>query len=200
MIAVAIVPLLFAVFALGGTIVARKLSARLERFEDGPLPGDVSPARLTGAAALLGAALAIRGADPSQIAVGALLCLSLAAIWYCDVRFGIIPDAFSLGALAIVAVGAVVLQQWFVLVSSAVVAMPFAAAAAASRGRGMGWGDVKLVALGGAVLGLEPAILAFGMACAAAAFVGMLQRRRSQAIALGPYLVSAIAFSAVLVP
>lgn len=200
MIALAIVPALFAAAALAGTNLARKLSARLERFEDGPLPGDVSPARLAGAAALLGAALVLHGAEASQIAVGTLLCLSLAAIWYCDVRFGIIPDAFSLGALAAVLIAAIALQQWFVLASGALVALPFGVAAAASEGRGMGWGDVKLVALGGAVLGLEPAIFAFAIACAVAAVAGMLQRRRSRVIALGPYLVSAIAFSAVLAP
>jgi leader peptidase (prepilin peptidase)/N-methyltransferase len=71
--------------------------------------------------------------------------------------------------------------------------VPFAVAALASRGLGMGWGDVKLVALGGAVLGWEAAILAFGCACALAVIVALARKRRHEPLAFAPYLVAAIA-------
>jgi len=58
----------------------------------------------------------------------------------------------------------------------------------------MGWGDVKLAALGGAVLGVQTAILAAAGACLIATFVNVLQKRdKAQPIAFAPYLSSAIA-------
>ena len=65
-----------------------------------------------------------------------------------------------------------------------------------SRGRGMGWGDAKLAALGGALLGAREAALAFMLAAVAAAVIA---RRAACArdiaprpIAFGPYLAAAI--------
>ena len=127
----------------------------------------------------------------------AVLMGVLVAIWCSDVRCGIVPDAFTLVPLAAVVVTAAVTQQWWVIASAAIVFVPFAGAALASRGRGMGWGDVKLVALGGAVLGYEAAILGFGLACAAAVLVALARRRGSEPIAFAPYLVAAIAIPLV---
>jgi prepilin signal peptidase PulO-like enzyme (type II secretory pathway) len=57
----------------------------------------------------------------------------------------------------------------------------------------MGWGDVKLVALGGAVLGIHAAVLAFAAACLIAVAVAALLKRRSEPIPFAPYLAVAIA-------
>ena len=62
------------------------------------------------------------------------------------------------------------------LVSALIVVVPFALAALLSRGRGMGWGDVKLAAVAGALLGASNALLALALAAFAAA-VGARFRR-----------------------
>jgi prepilin signal peptidase PulO-like enzyme (type II secretory pathway) len=80
-----------------------------------------------------------------------------------------------------------------VLLASAVPAIPFAVMAWRTKGLGLGWGDVKLVALGGALLGMQTAILAFALAAIAAIVVARVQRRTSEPLAFGPYLVAAIA-------
>ena len=78
---------------------------------------------------------------------------ALTGCWYCDLARGIVPDFFTLFPLAALGSFAAVEGEWRVLISAAVPFVPFALAAVFSRGRGMGWGDAKLVALGGAVLG-----------------------------------------------
>lgn len=58
----------------------------------------------------------------------------------------------------------------------------------------MGWGDAKLAALGGALLGIGPATVAFVLASFVAALAAWLKyRKRNAQVAMGPYLVAAIA-------
>jgi prepilin signal peptidase PulO-like enzyme (type II secretory pathway) len=57
----------------------------------------------------------------------------------------------------------------------------------------MGWGDVKLAALGGAVLGGETALLAFAVGAVVAVLVAYRRGRQRQVIAFAPYLAAAIA-------
>lgn len=185
----------FAAAGGAGAYAAARVCDRITPFADGPAPGVPRVGLLVGAAALAGAVEGARGVALPALVFGAVLCAALVAIWYCDVRRGIVPDAFTLVPLGAIVLGAAVLGSWFVVISAAVVFVPFAVAAATSRGRGMGWGDVKLVALGGAVLGMEAAILAFGLACTAAVIVALLRRRRREPIAFAPYLVAAIALS-----
>lgn len=185
----------FAAAGGAGAYAASRMCSRIVSFEDGPAPGDPRVALLVGAAALAGALEGGRGLALPALASAAMLCAALVAIWYCDVRRGIVPDVFTLIPLGIIVLGAALIGQWPVVISAAIVFVPFAVAAAASRGRGMGWGDVKLVALGGAVLGLETAILAFGVACTAAVIVALARRRSREPIAFAPYLVAAIALS-----
>jgi prepilin signal peptidase PulO-like enzyme (type II secretory pathway) len=80
--------------------------------------------------------------------------------------------------------------------SAAVPFAAFAAAALLSHGRGMGWGDVKLATLGGAVLGLEASLVALSLSCLAAAIYGYARGQRDVPIAFAPYLVAAIALTA----
>ena len=61
-----------------------------------------------------------------------------------------------------------------------------------SKGRGLGWGDVKLVALGAAVLGLRTSVLAFSAACLLAVAIAVVRRRRHEPIAFAPYLAGSM--------
>ena len=56
----------------------------------------------------------------------------------------------------------------------------------------MGWGDVKLAALGGVALGWQPMIPFFAIACLVAAAIALFRRRKNEPIAFAPYLAGAI--------
>ena len=115
-----------------------------------------------------------------------------AAIWFSDVRLGLIPDVFTVLPLIAVCSFAAFRGEWNPILSSAATFGAFGILAASSRGRGLGWGDVKLAALGGAILGFQVAALAFAIAGAAVAVEAWLRRRATKPIAFGPYLISAI--------
>ena len=128
-----------------------------------------------------------------QLALAMLVCAPLIACWYSDVSRGIVPDVFTLLPLAALIVVALVLHTWEPIVAALVVAFPFALAASLSHGLGMGWGDVKLVALGGAVLGIEDAVLACMVACGLAILIAWLRGKGRDPVAFAPYLVGSIA-------
>jgi prepilin signal peptidase PulO-like enzyme (type II secretory pathway) len=109
------------------------------------------------------------------------------------VRTGIIPDYFTLVPLVLVLGLAVFTHQYRPVVSALVVFVPFAIMAAFTRGRGMGWGDVKLATLGGAVLMLPLSFFALALACLAAALGAAVRGRTREPIAFAPYLVASIA-------
>lgn len=169
----------------------------VEPFEDGPQPGNPPTALLIGGAALVGAVIAVQGGTLPQLALAAIVTAALAGCWYCDVRVGIVPDYFTLIPLGVLLVVAFAFQEWATVVAAAAVTAPFALAAAVSRGRGMGWGDVKLVALGGAALGMQTAIVAFSAACLVAVAVAYLRKRKGVPIPFAPYLAGAMAVSLV---
>lgn len=181
-----------------GTLLAAPLCASIVPFDDGPLPGVPSVPLLVGCAAILGGVIALHGIGTPQLGLIAVLCVCLSAVWYTDIRCGIVPDVFTIGPLVAVLAVALYLREWPILLSSLVVFVPFAGAALLSRGRGMGWGDAKLVALGGAILGAETAVLSFGIACAIAVVVAYVRKRRDQPIAFAPYLIAAIAVSTAI--
>ncbi len=174
-----------------GIIVSTLLCARIEAFEDGPVPRSLHPAIPIATVSVLGALIALRGATPAQLGIVALIALPLAGIWYADSRKGIVPDAFTLVPLGVIAVVVVLRHSWFVGISALVVFVVFAAGAALSKGRGMGWGDAKLAALVGAVLGLQGSLLTLALACFAATIVSVVRDRGTRPIAFGPYIVVA---------
>ncbi len=168
-------------------------------FDDGPKPGRPPTAALIAGAAIVGGVLASRGTAVPTLGMLAIIIVSLAACWYSDVRCGIVLDYFTLGPLAVVLVVSFFAHNLRPLVSAVIVFLPFALAALISKGRGMGWGDVKLVALGAAVLGLTTSVLAFATACLVAVAIAAIRRKRSEPIAFAPYLAGSIAL-AVAVP
>ncbi len=181
----------FAIAAYVGVLLAATL--RFQRLDDGPPAGEPRIVFLVAAAALLGATLTGHAASSLQIAIAAMLCVALTAIWCTDVRYGIVPDLFTLVPLAIVFLVGFLRHDWWVFGSAAVPFAAFAGAALLSHGRGMGWGDVKLATLGGAVLGLEASLVALSLSCLAAAIYGYMRGTRDVPIAFAPYLVAAIA-------
>jgi prepilin signal peptidase PulO-like enzyme (type II secretory pathway) len=182
----------FALAAYVGTLLGNTVAESLQRFEDGPRP-EVPPTRwLLAGSALIGAVAATHVAVPAQLLLVAIVCSALVAIWCCDVRTGIIPDIFTLVPLGIILAVALWAHEWWIFVSTIIPFVPFAIAATLSRGRGMGWGDVKLAALGGGVLGAQLSLLVFAVACIVAVVVARVTGRKAEAIAFAPYLAAAI--------
>lgn len=187
--------LFFAAASYLGIILAATIVSRIRPFDDGPEPGTPSAPAIVISSGVIGAIITSHLSSAPQIAFFAILCVALAGVWYADVRCGIIPDALTLGPLVAIAMVAVLQADWALFASILIPTIPFAVAAYLSKGRGMGWGDVKLVALGGAVLGAQIATLAFALACGAAVVLAYLKKRTGQPIAFGPYLVGAIALT-----
>ena len=182
-----------------GVLLAMAILPKLQRFEDGPVPYEVHPAVLVAGSGVLGAILAWHHVAPAEFLIAALTTIALVAIWYCDARTGIIPDVFTLVPLGLCVAYGLINREWLVPISAVVLFVPFAVAALLSRGRGMGWGDAKLAAFGGALLGMFVATLAFGVASlVAVVFSAIRHRAKPVPIAFAPYLVAAIAVSLAL--
>jgi prepilin signal peptidase PulO-like enzyme (type II secretory pathway) len=184
--------LFFTAAGIVGALLGITFADRLESLPGAPPPERAPIPLLVLACALIGAFVTVHAFSPPQLVVIAIVCLALVAIWIVDARRGIIPDVFTLGPLGIILLVAVWQHQWSFFISAAIPFVPFAVAAFLSKGRGMGWGDVKLVALGGAVLGAQWAIIAFAAACLAAVAVCYARGRRKGPIAFAPYLTAAI--------
>jgi prepilin signal peptidase PulO-like enzyme (type II secretory pathway) len=183
----------FAAFSYAGALAAMTYWATIPPLEGSPEPQQPPIVLLVGAAAVIGGLCAFHGAPPQTLAIVAATVGVLAAIWCVDVTRGIVPDALTLVPLVALLIAGLLTGRWYVLLASAVPAIPFAVMAWRTKGLGLGWGDVKLVALGGALLGMQTAILAFALAAIAAIVVARVQRRTSEPLAFGPYLVAAIA-------
>lgn len=189
-------PLIGIVYGFAALLGLRCSAAMCENivpFQDGPRPGKPPTIALIVGATIVGAVLATRGLPAQGLSIFAVLVVSLVACWYSDVRCGIVPDAFTLVPLVLVLGVALVERNVVPLVSGVIVFLPFAGAALLSKGLGMGWGDVKLVALGAAVLGLQTSVLAFCGACLLAVLIAVVRRRRHEPIAFVPYLAGSIA-------
>ena len=185
---------IFGASALIGVTGAVALVPHLKRFEDGPAPLRVNPYALIGGAAVLGAFMAWRHIPTPELLTSAVLAGVLAAIWYCDAKTGIVPDYFTLIPLGLAFVDAFFAHQIVqVLISATVLFIPFALGAVFSKGRGMGWGDAKLAALAGAMLGMMLATFSLGVASLVAVIVASIRyRSKPVPIAFAPYMVSAI--------
>lgn len=193
MIVAAILGALFFAFAgYVGTVLGLTFAERLETLPGGPSPAKAPLPVLIAACAVIGALVTTHAAAPSQVLLIAIVCVALVAVWITDARRGIVPDVFTLGPLAIMLLVGVWQHAWWLFISTGVPFVPFAIAAVLSRGRGMGWGDAKLVALGGAVLGAQMSVFAFALACMAAVGWSYVRGRKRGPIAFAPYLATAI--------
>lgn len=130
-------------------------------FDDGPEPSEPPVAWIIGGAALIGFFAVAHAGSAQHVVLDAIVVCALSAIWCTDVRFGIVPDVFTIVPLLLIVALSLLQNQPWPAVSAFITLVPFACMAIVSKGRGMGWGDVKLAALGGAVLGSETALLAF---------------------------------------
>jgi prepilin signal peptidase PulO-like enzyme (type II secretory pathway) len=192
MIAALLLAFVFGCAAACGVALAQLLCANVEPLEGAPPAQQLHPAIPIALSALVGVSLGFHGATPAQTVIVALLCVPLSGAWYADARKGIVPDLFTLAPLAAVALAVVLHHTWFVAISAIVTGGTFAAAALLSRGRGMGWGDAKLAALAGALLGLPWSVGVLGLACFAATVVSVIRTRGTQPIAFAPYIVIAV--------
>jgi prepilin signal peptidase PulO-like enzyme (type II secretory pathway) len=182
----------FAAAGVVGALLGITFAERLESLDGAPPPQRTPIPLLIAGCALVGALITAHTFSPAQLVVLAIVCVALVAIWIVDARRGIVPDAFTLGPLGIILLVAIWQHEWQFFISAAIPFVPFAIAAMLSKGRGMGWGDVKLVALGGAVLGAQWAIIAFAVACFAAVVMCYARGKQRGPIAFAPYLTAAI--------
>jgi prepilin signal peptidase PulO-like enzyme (type II secretory pathway) len=167
--------------------------------EGGPAPTNVPAAAMIAGSAIVGAIAALHGTTLAGLAIVEIVVFALCAAIWTDVTRGFIGDWFTLPPLALV-VAIAAFNHTFgpMLLSLAVVTVPFAIAALASKGIGMGWGDVKLVALGAALLDIQTSILMYAVACMVACAIAFARRKRTEPIAFAPYLASAIAIGMIL--
>jgi prepilin signal peptidase PulO-like enzyme (type II secretory pathway) len=186
--------LIFAAAAACGIVAAKTMLPMLHRFEDAPPAVEFTPGALIGGAAVIGGVMGARTPPMALLVISVVAIAGLVATWYADSKTGIIPDVFTLVPLGIVIAYGISQHQWTPALSAVVMFIPFAILAAVSKGRGMGWGDAKLAALGGALLGASSAVYVLALASLVAALVAWLKyRKRNAPIAMGPYLVAAIA-------
>lgn len=191
--------LVFGCLAWFGVLCSARVCRDLPRLPDGPPPGPVPVAWLVAGASVVGGFLGFHGLPVLQLLLVGSVCMALVAAWCSDVAYGIVPDVFTLVPLAALLALAIATQSWWLIVSALVPLLPFGLAALASKGRGMGWGDVKLVALGGALLGMQVALAAFAVACLLAVVIYRTRGVQSGPIAFAPYLVAAIGVSLAIV-
>ena len=176
-----------------GTIAADALCANRTPFDDGPQPVAYAPWHIAAAAACVGAGVALHGAAGVHLLLPAFVTFALAGCTAADLRCGILPDALTLGPLAVVVAAGAAAHDTSPALGAFALFVPFAFGAVLSRGRGMGWGDVKLAALGGALLGARDATLAFLLAALAAYVIARRTGGVRRPVAFGPYLAASIA-------
>jgi hypothetical protein len=134
----------------------------------------------------------------SMIFIALVICTLIIACWT-DLRTGQVPVVVILPVILLVFGVDIFNKDWASVGSGILLASPFAITAFLSKGRGIGWGDVEIVALGGVVLGLNLGILAFSAACFLSVGVTFLRKKMKEPIAFIPYLTVVIAI-AMLIP
>ena len=182
-----------------GALAGEALCTGRAPYDDGPPPIALGRIPFAASAGCVGLALAAHREPPLHLAVLLLVTFALAGAAAADFRCGALPDVLTLGPLVVVVAAGAASLDWAPALGAALVAVPFAVAAFVSRGRGMGWGDVKLAALGGALLGVADATLAFLVAALAAYAVAWRTAGLRRPIAFGPYLAASIAASLTVV-
>ncbi|MEA2690164.1 MAG: hypothetical protein QOD51_2771 [Candidatus Eremiobacteraeota bacterium] len=194
-----IAALSFAAAAWAGTLIAGALCAGRVPYADGPAPVAVGRVPFGLSGACVGAALALHGESALHLALLLIVVLALAGCAAADFACGALPDVFTVGALVLVVAAGAAARNVAPALGAATIALPVSAAALATRGRGMGWGDVKLAALGGALLGVADAMFAFLLAAVAAYVIARRGAGVRGPIAFGPYLAASIAVTLTVV-
>jgi prepilin signal peptidase PulO-like enzyme (type II secretory pathway) len=183
----------FSATVFAGIALGKRLCASLEPFSDGPAPATPPIPWMYGISAVTGACVGFHAGTPEPaalfvLAFGALLSGCFMSIWYCDTRCGIVPDWLTLPALVLVVAYSLFCHNMLAIISAVALFVPFAYTAYRSKGLGMGWGDAKLVALGGAALG-GSAFLSTIVACLVMAVHAKITNRMREPIAFAPYLI-----------
>ena len=182
----------FAAVSWLGALAGTALCAGRVPHDDGPSPVTFARWPFPVAGGAIGLMLAAHADSPGRLAVLAFAVLGLAGCTAADLTCGMLPDLLTLAPLALAIGSGLLAHDLTPALGAAFVALPFAGAALFSRGRGMGWGDVKLAALGGALLGARDATLAFVLAAIVAYVVTRRTGRARTPIAFGPYLAGSI--------
>jgi leader peptidase (prepilin peptidase)/N-methyltransferase len=171
-------PLVVAACAIGLVLVPRPLFAEV---------AEASPRRRLEIAQgivlfVAGAAVVASGlgGEPWNRVFLALALMVLAAVVYADLRFLIIPDAYSI-MLALLAVIGPIAQGLSVSIPGAILCggLLYGVAYLFKRStevEGMGFGDVKLAAAIGALLGMELGVWAIAISAIGAGAVGLTMR------------------------
>jgi prepilin signal peptidase PulO-like enzyme (type II secretory pathway) len=188
----------FGLFAYAGSLIAHVFFADLPLLADGPAAAAAPIRTIVAISAIVGTYCAARDVPPTSLAIIAMVCAVMTAIWCTDMGHGIVPDALTLFPRGAVILANFLGGHWFVIFAAAVPAIPFAFLAWRTKGLGMGWGDVKLAALGGALVGMQDAMLVFALAGVVAVIVTKVRGNGSSPLAFAPYLAAAIVVPLVL--
>lgn len=159
---------------------------------DGPPQHSPPTLLLVLACAAIGATLIAHNLPSWQLAAFAAVCVALVACWCSDAQYGVVPDVFTLVPIGLFLAISIWSHQWWYIYSGLIPVVPLAGAALFTKGYGLGWGDVKLAALGVLVVGAPSAVIAFTAACVIAVLVNRLGNTQPGPIAFAPYLVAAI--------
>ena len=144
------------------------------------------------ATGVVGAMLATYNADWKTFAILAIVCACLAMATWCELVFGVVPDAVLIAPLAIILIDAVLHSSWGQIAAAIMLAIPFGALALMSKGQGVARTDIELAALGGAILGFKFGVIAFVVALVAAFAINFQRRGEKLQVDLTPYLSSSI--------
>ncbi len=181
-----------------GVAVAARAMPGAEPFADGPRSVRPPTAVLVGCAAIAGAAFGLH-AEPLRAALfAALLVAALIGCCWSDLAFGLVPDVLTLVPLLVVAIAALATRDARPLIAMTFVGVPLGLVAFVSGGRGFGWGDVKLLALAAAIVGIGASLVAAAVASFIAAAVALGRGRSREPIAFVPYLAATLAVAIAL--
>lgn len=145
----------------------------------------------------------VRGESPLFTVYCLLITFTLIAIFVSDLLYTTIPDKIVFPSLLISFIY-LVLQSPNILISNILISLITAGffyfLVLITRGRGMGMGDVKLVALMGLVLGWPKIVVALFLAFLTGAFIGVIlvimgEKRLNSHIPFGPFLTAATLIS-----
>jgi prepilin signal peptidase PulO-like enzyme (type II secretory pathway) len=192
MITQTIAALASALAATLGVLFARLWCRSNTPLVDPPPPLGIPWWGLALAAACIGIEHSVRQPTIHHILLLAVILFVLSAATTIDISLGIIPDILTLVPLAAITIIANLQTDLQPTITAAIIALPFCIAALLSRGYGVGWSDVKLAALGAAVLGLSNAIVGLTLASAVAFIVSKRRPPHSQPIAFAPYIAAGI--------